>query len=293
MRDASRWAQQQHLNFVSAAAVPPFQLPSGSPIDSDLPSSPDSDEDDLLSPVSSDDESIEEDGFPGLSAPLPRRPASPTPSKLSGFSTTSGLLLPNNKNTKSSLPSPALSTGSSNADGYFSGTFLDQVLPRSTAIADAIPVATGADSPWSLVLHETEDARVVYAKGAYEGINLRENLVDLLDLADEELDCDQVVVVLDKSDADLGERNFFHVADNMTSTDGPTHQPQLHSSTRSCMSAVSSSHPPTSPSTVVTLPAMFLSASTFKCLSEPNRANLNFFRNSRLGMDWAGNERGD
>lgn len=100
--------------------------------------------------------------------------------------------------------SPPLTNSSvASRDSYFTGTFLDQALPRSTAIRAAIPVQ--ATDAWSLALVDEADQRVLYAQGAagFAAFNLRENVVDLLDLADERLQCDRVVVVLNKADDDL------------------------------------------------------------------------------------------
>lgn len=242
VRDATRW-EHHSKKPIDIPACSVFQLPSGSPVDSE-PATPSSEEEEdvLFSPLSTDSESL-----PDLS---PRRLA---PGKL----TLSGLL-PNNKSAKGNLPSPALSSGSD--PDYFSHTFLDSVLPESTAIADAVTISQDNhdDSPWSLAMLDNVDNRILYAKAdGYEGLNMRENLVDLLDLADEQLDCDQVVVVLDKNDAHLGRSRCCLIPVCPTDVHA-----QPKSCTRSCTSVVSSSHPPPSPSMAVTLTTTSLLAST-------------------------------
>lgn len=208
VRDAARQA-----SLVSSVPPPNQFFPSGSPVDSEPPST----SSDASTPSSSsaydsasdmDSDEASDDNSSSASSPV----AIPRRHRHHGRGKFDSGLLPNNKSAKACTPSPSISSASSiaSADDYFSaGTFLSKVYPRSTQVHRAVSVSAGgdADSIWKLAVLDNKDSKSLYAKGAagFEGINLRENLVDLLDLADEELDCDRVVVVLDKSDANLAQ----------------------------------------------------------------------------------------
>lgn len=209
VRDAARQA-----SLVSCVPPPNQFFPSGSPVDSEPPST----SSDASTPPSSSSSSAYDspsdiDSDEG-SDDNNSAAAGATPRRHNSRSKFDSGLLPNNKSAKACTPCPSVSSASSiaTADDYFSAggtTFLGKVYPRSTQVHRAVSVSAGgdADSIWKLAVLDHKDSKSLYAKGAagFEGINLRENLVDLLDLADEELDCDRVVVVLDKSDANLGE----------------------------------------------------------------------------------------
>jgi len=159
-------------------------------------SSSDSDSDDASSVASSSDE---EDAYP---------PSPPIKTiALKSLST-------KNRAGDMTVPSPA--SFSSESGDYFGavasptqadGTFLKSVFPRSKVRDRALPINSDSGI-WNLALFDegVDGKRVLYAKGSggFEVMNLRENLVSLLDRADEELDCDQVVVVLEKKDKNLG-----------------------------------------------------------------------------------------
>jgi len=85
--------------------------------------------------------------------------------------------------------------------------FMARVFPHSSKVADRIVPVDSSNPVWNLALFDdgvqANGLRTLYAKGASEQMNLRENVVQLLDLADEEFGCDQVVVVLEKEDADF------------------------------------------------------------------------------------------
>jgi len=112
------------------------------------------------------------------------------------------------KNGKSSFAAPMLSPASSTDSLDFFGsagsTFLESVFPTSEIGRTALNVDSKLTG-WSLALVEDADGtRTVYAQGSSEAVCSRENVIALLDHADEELDCGQVVVVLEKDDSDLG-----------------------------------------------------------------------------------------
>jgi len=79
-----------------------------------------------------------------------------------------------------------------------------RVFPQSHKVADRIVPVQTSHPVWDLALFDdsVQDGglRTLYAKGTSEKMNLRENVVQLLDLADEEFGCDQVVVVLEKDE---------------------------------------------------------------------------------------------
>lgn len=104
------------------------------------------------------------------------------------------------------VPSPVSSVDSAD---YFTPTrssFLNAVFPRSKALNHVVTVADHSNN-WSLALcnEDVSGKRTLYAKSiAFDTLNLRDNLVELLDRADVELDCDNLVVILDKKNEKLG-----------------------------------------------------------------------------------------
>ena len=149
-----------------------------------------------------------------LSSDLSESPLStPSTSPASSFgssNTGSSFASMLNKAGKSSFAAPMLSPASSTDSLDFFGpagvTFLDRVFPTSDLGRTALNVDSKLTG-WSLALVEAQDgSRTVYAKANNSvDVRSRENVIALLDHADEELACDQVVVVLEKKDSDLGE----------------------------------------------------------------------------------------
>lgn len=82
-----------------------------------------------------------------------------------------------------------------------SGTFLDAVFPKLPAFATT--ARSIADDRWQLAV---VNDRKLYARcsGGYTDLCLRENVVELLDRAAEEFECDGLVICIDKHDPDLG-----------------------------------------------------------------------------------------
>lgn len=141
-----------------------------------------------------------------LSSPLSS--ASSSPASSFGSSSVSSFSMMLNKAGKSSFAAPMLSPASSTDSldffGPSSATFLEAVFPTSEVGRNALNVDSKL-SGWSLALVEDEVTRTVYAKGQNGfDVRSRENVIALLDHADEDLDCDQVVVVLEKNDDELG-----------------------------------------------------------------------------------------
>jgi len=146
-----------------------------------------------------------------LSSPLSSpstSPASSFGSSVTGSSSFASML--NKGGNKSTFAAPMLSPASSTDSLDFFGpagvTFLDRVFPTSDMGRSALNVDSKLTG-WSLALVEGHDgSRTVYAKGSNSvDVRSRENVIALLDHADEELACDQVVVVLEKKDSDLAE----------------------------------------------------------------------------------------
>jgi len=149
-----------------------------------------------------------------LSSDLSESPLStPSTSPASSFgssNTGSSFASMLNKAGKSSFAAPMLSPASSTDSLDFFGpagvTFLDRVFPTSDLGRTALNVDSKLTG-WSLALVEAQDgSRTVYAKANNSvDVRSRENVIALLDHADEELACDQVVVVLEKKDSDLAQ----------------------------------------------------------------------------------------
>jgi hypothetical protein len=84
-------------------------------------------------------------------------------------------------------------------------------IPTELTVSPVCVNGPDAPSVWGdwdgfVVDNVEENTRTLYAKGkTYEDLNLRENVLSLLELADECLECDGVVIVLDKSNPDLAE----------------------------------------------------------------------------------------
>jgi len=150
----------------------------------------------------------------GISYP-PSPPSTPSSSP-SSSSIASSLIANKNgfysllKNAKSAAPpllSPASSTDSLEFFGV-SGTFLERVFSSNSSIVNKACSVENLDA-WKLALVDDIDAnsRTLYAKSTHgvEHVCLRDSVVALLDHADEALDCDQVIVVLEKDDEDLAQ----------------------------------------------------------------------------------------
>ena len=140
---------------------------------------------------------------------LPPSPPSTPPSSLDSSSTapihfkTFNAKFERQANSFNLATSPSSSTDHLEFFGQ-SGTFLEAVLPNNAMARSAIPVE--ADGLKLALLDDDEaDTRVLYAQSGVgaPSLCLRENLVALLDRADEELDCDSVIVVLNKDDQEL------------------------------------------------------------------------------------------
>jgi len=136
-------------------------------------------------------------------------PSSSPASSFGGSSVSSfGMML--NRAGKSSFAAPMLSPASSTDSldffGPSSSTFLEAVFPTCDMGRTALNVDSKLTG-WSLALVEdTEGGRTVYAKGQSGfDVRSRENVIALLDHADEDLACDQVVVVLEKNDCELAQ----------------------------------------------------------------------------------------
>lgn len=192
MRDTNRW--------LSTVVIPsPCVSFSTSPSDSDLSflsSSPSS----SLSSVSSSDlssdsdlEEVDSDKARQFNEENYDFPPSPP------IFTAKSLKATNNA---SLVPSPA----SLDLADYFTSraSFLTSIFPKSKLLDNAVTVADPTNT-WSLALcNEGSDKRTLYAKASgYETMNMRDNLVELLDRADVDLECDHLVVILDKKDAKL------------------------------------------------------------------------------------------
>lgn len=107
-------------------------------------------------------------------------------------------------------PSPPVHTHASVQEFFAKDAdFLARVFPDSSKVADRIVPLQTAHRVWDLALFDdgvqADGQRTLYAKGNSEQVNLRENVVQLLDMADEEFGCDQVVVVLEKDDVNFAE----------------------------------------------------------------------------------------
>jgi len=143
-------------------------------------------------------------------SPLSTPSTSPSSSFGSGTSFSSFSMMLNRAG-KSSFAAPMLSPASSTDSLDFFGpsgtTFLDGVFPACEIGRSALNVDSKLTG-WSLALVEDrqEGGRTVYAKGQ-SGFDVRdrENVIALLDHADEDLACDQVVVVLEKNDSELAQ----------------------------------------------------------------------------------------
>lgn len=139
-------------------------------------------------------------------SPLSTPSTSPSSSMASSAPSFSKYSMMNKSKSSFAAPmlSPASSTDSLDFFGSAGTTFLESVFPASEIGRTALPVESKL-SGWNLALVEDDDARTVYAKGQC-GLDVcnRETVIALLDHADEDLECDQVVVVLDKKNANLG-----------------------------------------------------------------------------------------
>lgn len=83
----------------------------------------------------------------------------------------------------------------------------------------AVPVQSHIDG-WKLaVLDDVDtDSRTLYAQAVCGSeVSSREGVISLLDFGDEELECDQVVVVLNKKDSDLAQQlhSLMYVGGNV------------------------------------------------------------------------------
>lgn len=140
---------------------------------------------------------------------LPPSPPSTPPSSLDSASTAPIHFKAFNAKFERQADSFNLATSPSSSTDHLeffgqSGTFLEAVLPNNAMARSAIPVE--ADGLKLALLDDDEaDTRVLYAQSGVgaPSLCLRENLVALLDRADEELDCDSVIVVLNKDDQEL------------------------------------------------------------------------------------------